>query len=173
MAGESLQTRRDWNFQLLPVHFASKILLGFATFAITSPRLLRNLDKAEPLKILNRYIPDLITAWIDEDAQKFKTMFQLTMTAAETYNLCISAFEGKYPSKKKQIRKIASLFMYAIGCAGDMAPDLAESLLDDLSTDGDNIYSDKIADFGFRILKLMDLYGIDIPPSVLNKHNGY
>lgn len=57
-----------------------RILLGFATFAITSPRLLQNLGKAEPLKI---------------------------------------------------------------------------------------------ADFGFRILKLMDLYGIDIPPSVLNKHNGY
>ena len=52
-----------------------QILLGLSIYAIASRPLVKDLGKAESLKILNIYITDLITAWIDEDDDSFKTMF--------------------------------------------------------------------------------------------------
>lgn len=83
------------------------------------------------------------------------------------------AAEEKYPSKKRQIRKLGMLYGNAVSAGGDMSPGLAETLLDDLSTDGKQIYSDKIKKFGDDLLSLIRLHGMDIPPSSLNRLNGW
>lgn len=62
-----------------------RILLGLSIYAISSRQLVKDLGKAESLSLLNIYITDLITAWIDEDDDAFKTMFDMTMTVAEAY----------------------------------------------------------------------------------------
>jgi hypothetical protein len=46
-------------------------------------------------------------------------------------------------------------------------------LLDDLSTDGDKIYSDKIATFGNRMMLLVKKYGIDIPLDKMCEVDGW
>ncbi|MEZ3551780.1 MAG: hypothetical protein K1W02_13870 [Muribaculaceae bacterium] len=150
-----------------------RILLGLSIYAISSRQLVKDLGKAESLSLLNIYITDLITAWIDEDDDAFKTMFDMTMTVAEAYIPCLMAAEEKYPSKKRQIRKLGMLYGNAVSVGGDMSPGLAETLLDDLSTDGKQIYSDKIKKFGDDLLSLIRLHGMDIPPSSLNRLNGW
>ncbi|MDE7116095.1 MAG: hypothetical protein K2O56_06700, partial [Muribaculaceae bacterium] len=42
-----------------------RILLGLSIYAISSSPLVKDIGKAESLKILNIYITDLITTWID------------------------------------------------------------------------------------------------------------
>ena len=96
-----------------------RILLGLSIYAIASRPLVKDLGKAESLKILNIYITDLITAWIDEDDDAFKTMFDMTMTVAEAYIPCLMAAEKEYPSKKRLIRKLSFLYGHAIACGGD------------------------------------------------------
>lgn len=150
-----------------------RILLGLSIFAINSGPLLQNLGKAESLKLLNIYTTDLITAWIDEDDEAFKTMFDLTMTMAEAYIPCLMGAEHEYPSKKKHLRKLAAFFSYAVATGGDMTPALAESLLDDLSTDGHELHSAKIKDFGSKLLTLLQLHGPDIPVPAINHLNGW
>lgn len=54
-----------------------------------------------------------------------------------------------------------------------MNPDLAQLLLEDLSTDGKEIYSTKIQEFGSDLLKLLQIYGLDIPIARLNHLNGW
>lgn len=150
-----------------------RILLGLSIYAISSRPLVKDLGKAESLKILNIYITDLITAWIDEDDDAFKTMFDMTTTIAEAFIPCLRAAEEEYPTKKRQIIKLSSLYGHAIGCGGDMAPALAESLLDDLSTDGKQLHSSKIQDFGNSLLTLIRLNGMDIPVPALTRLNGW
>lgn len=150
-----------------------RILLGLSIFAISSRSLVKDLGKAESLKILNIYITDLITAWIDEDDDAFKTMFDMTMTVAEAYIPCLMAAEKEYPSKNRLIRKLSSLYGHAISCGGDMAPALADSLLDNLSTDGKQLHSEKIQKFGDDLLTLIRIHGMDIPPTALSRLNGW
>lgn len=71
-------------------------------------------------------------------------MFELTVTVAEIYLPAVMAAEKKYPSKKRQLNKLAAFFSYAVATSGDMTPALAQSLLDDLSTDGHKLHSSKI-----------------------------
>lgn len=87
----------------------NRILLALSIHEIVSRPLVKDLGKAESLSILNIYIPDLITAWIDEDGGVFKTMFELTMTVAEAFMPCLIAAERRYPSKKRLLRKLAAL----------------------------------------------------------------
>ena len=150
-----------------------RILLGLSIYAIASRPLVKDLGKAESLKILNIYITDLITAWIDEDDDAFKTMFDMTMTVAEAYIPCLMAAEKEYPSKKRLIRKLGMLYANAVSAGGDMSPTLAENLLDDLTTDGKQLHSDKIKKFGDELLTLIRIHGMDIPPSALNRLNGW
>ena len=150
-----------------------RILLGLSIYAISSRSIVKNIVKAESLKILNIYITDLITTWIDEDDDSFKTMFGLTMTVAEAYIPCLMAAEEEYPSKNRLIRKLSSLYGHAISCGGDMAPALADSLLDNLSTDGKQLHSEKIQKFGDDLLTLIRIHGMDIPPSSLSRINGW
>lgn len=149
-----------------------RILLGLSIYAISSRPLVKDLGKAESLSILNIYIPDLITAWIDEDDDSFKTMFELTMTVAEAFMPCLIAAERQYPPKKGLIRKLVALYGHAVSAGGDMNPAIAEALLNDLSTDGKQIYSDKIKKFGDDLLTLIHIHGMDIPLSALNRLNG-
>lgn len=150
-----------------------RILLGLSIYAISSRSLVKDLGKAESLKILNIYITDLITAWIDEDDDAFKTMFDMTMTVAEAYIPCLMAAEREYPSKKRQIRKLGMLYGNAVSTGGDMNPAIAETLLDDLTTDGKQLHSDKIKKFGDELLTLIRIHGMDIPLSAMNRLNGW
>jgi hypothetical protein len=140
-----------------------RILLGLSIFALSSRPLLRNLDKAEALGILNIYIPGLITAWIEEDEATFEQLLPMVMTVVEGYTQAAIDAEKKYPASKKAVRMMAYLLANASGAGGDMNNDLADELLDDLTTDGKKIYSDKIKAFGIHLLVLTKNHGIDIP----------
>lgn len=150
-----------------------RILLGLSIFAIASRPLMQNLGKAEPLKLLNIYTTDLITTWIDDDYEAFKTMFDLTMTVSEAYLPAVMAAKKEYPAKTRQLNKLATFFSYAVATGGDMNPALAQTLLDDLSTDGHKLHSAKIQDFGAKLLTLLQLNGPDIPIPALNHLNGW
>ena len=145
-----------------------RILLGLAIYALSSRSLIQDLGKAKALTLLHIYIPDLITAWIDEDDEAFETMFKLTITLSEAFIPAAMAAEREYPSKKKKLRRLATFFAHATSAGGDMTEKMAEELLDDLTTDGKQIYSDKITSLGTRLLALSNRYGIDIPFSHLH-----
>lgn len=169
------QTYADWRAKLKEPDDSlfyyhpnlERILLGFAIFVLSSKPLIAKLGKAESLTLLHKYIPDLITAWIDEDEKAFETIWPLTMTVAEIYTRAAFAAADKYPSKQRQIKKLAIFYSNAAAIAGDMDETKANALLDDLSTDGNKIYSDKISAFGKDLLFLTNQYGMDIPPAKL------
>lgn len=142
-----------------------RILLSLAIFVISSRPVTAKLGKAEMLKILHLQVPDLITAWIDEEEETFEKLFPMVMTVAEGYTPAAIGAEKRYLSNKKAIRMMAYLLANAGGARGDMNQSLADELLDDLSTDGKEIYSDEIKKFGARLLVLTKNQGIDIPIS--------
>ena len=150
-----------------------RILLGLAIFVIASRPLFQKLGKAEALKILPIYVVGLISAWIDEDEENFETMFKATMTVAEAYVIAGQAFSKSYPSKAKIIRSIQNLYGVSVSIGGDMSNELAEEQLDDISTDGNQLYSDKIQALGSKILFLTRQYGFDIPPTKLQSIIGW
>lgn len=150
-----------------------RILLGLAIFSLSSGSIIRSLGKNKSLSVLNNYVTDLITAWIDEDDEAFEQIFQQTMPVAEVYMTCLVGAKNQQPSQQKEIMKLENFFSYAVGCGGDMNPELAQSLLDDLSTDGKKLYSPKIQDFGTKIFKLMQVHGSDIPIVTLKHLNGW
>ena len=80
---------------MLSQHAPFSPLLGLAIFSISSIPLVRNLGKLKSLTLLHIYTKDLITAWIDEDDDSFKSMFGLTITIAEAYFPCIIAAEKR------------------------------------------------------------------------------
>lgn len=150
-----------------------RILLGLAIYTISSGSIIKRLGKNESLALLNIYVTALITAWIYEDDDAFEQMFGLTMPVAEVYMTCLVGAKDRQPSQQRDIMKPGHFFSYAVGCGGDVNPKLAQSLLDDLSTDGQKLYSPKIQDFGAKIFKLIQIYGIDIPVATLNHLNGW
>lgn len=144
-----------------------RILLSLVTFVISSSQIASKLGKAEMLRILHVQVPDLIIAWIDEDEETFATLFQMIMIVSEGYAPAAMMAERKYATNKKAIRTMAYLFVNACGACGDMSPELADELIEDLSTDGIDIYSDKIKKFGEDLLFLTRSHGVDIPPHLL------
>lgn len=90
------------------------------------------------------------------------------MTVAEMYTRAAFAAADEYPSKQRQIKKLAIFYGNAVAIPGDMSEAKATALLDDLSTDRDQIYSGKITAFGNDLLFLTNQYGMDIPPSKLS-----
>jgi hypothetical protein len=54
-----------------------------------------------------------------------------------------------------------------------MTHSIAKELLDDLSTDGNKIYSEKIASSGTRMMLLVKQYGIDIPLDKMCEVDGW
>ena len=61
----------------------------------------------------------------------------------------------------------------ACSCGGDMNDSLADELLDDLSTDGREIYSDKIRAFALKLQLFLKRHGMDIPVRELEHLNGW
>lgn len=96
-------------------------------------------------------------------------MWPLTLTVAEIYTRAALAAADESPSKKRQIN---IFYSNAVAIAGDMDETKANELLDDLSTDGNQLYSDKITAFGNRLIFLNTQYGMDIPPSKLSQLMG-
>lgn len=127
--------------------------------------------KVLPLKILHFQVPRLITAWIDEDNETFEEEFKLVLTTAECYMIVAVPFKKEYPAQGRQIHEIMQFFSHAIPCGGDMNPALADELLDDLSTDGREIRSEKIKEFGTKLLALTKEYGLNISLLMLYKLN--
>lgn len=150
-----------------------RILLGLAIFVISTRSLRAKLGKAEMLGILHLQVPDLITYWIDENGEGFDTLFPMVMTVCEGFVPSSIAAEKRYPSSRKAIRTLAYMLGHSCGAGGDMNPCLADELLDDLSTDGHDIYSDKIKKYGENLLRLTVRHGIDIPVSEFNRLNGW
>lgn len=62
---------------------------------------------------------------------------------------------------------------HACSCGGDIDNSLADELLDDLSTDGREIYSDKIKAFAHKLQLFLKRYGMDIPVRELEHLNGW
>lgn len=87
----------------------------------------------------------------------------MVMTVAEGYTPAAISAEKKYPASKKAVRMMAYLLANVSGAGSDMNGTLADELLDDLSTDGKEIFSDKIKAFGMRLLILTKNHSIDIP----------
>lgn len=141
-----------------------RILLGLAIYVLSSRSLTDKLGKAEMYKILNLQVPDLLTAWIDEDEQSFESLFPMVMNVTDGLLLSAGGAEKQFPKSWKQIRQLISFLGNSVGLAGDMDEDLAEELLDDLSTDGEKIYSDKIRRYGDRLLFLTRRHGMDFNP---------
>ena len=77
-----------------------------AICAISSRPLIQNLGKAKNLTLFNINIPDLITAWIDENDEYFEMMFNLTITVAESLPKIIPVVQQEHPSKKRLVRKL-------------------------------------------------------------------
>ncbi|MCM1429796.1 MAG: hypothetical protein NC097_08400 [Clostridium sp.] len=124
------------------------------------------------MRLLQIYVPDLITAWIDEDEKAFETMFPLTIGVVEGYSRMAFAAAEENPSKRKQLKRLAMFLGNAVAIAGDMNEKIADKLLDDLSTDGEQIYSDEIASFGNNLRLLTNRYGVDIPIPMLQSLMG-
>jgi len=162
---ESLKSPDDSIFYYHPG--MDRILLGLAIFTISSEPMFHKLGKYKALSLLNIYVTDLITAWIDGDDEAFEQMFRMTMPVAEVFVICLTAAKKELPSNKNEFVKLANLYSYAVACGGDMASELAESLLDDISTDGKRIFSPKVKEFGDKILKLMQIHGPELSPFVI------
>lgn len=71
----------------------------------------------------------------------------MTMPVAEIYMTCLVGAKNRQPFQQREIMKLENFFSCAVGCGGDMNPELAQSLLDDLSAEGKNIFAQ---DSGFR-----------------------
>lgn len=95
------------------------------------------------------------------------------MTLSEGYMIAGKEMADKFPAKQKTIKQLTIFLGNAVANAEGMSPDKAEELLDDHSTDGEQIYSDKIQAFGNNLLHLTTQYGIDIPYPILTHLNGW
>ena len=62
---------------------------------------------------------------------------------------------------------------HSCSCGGDIDNSLADELLNDLSTDGREIYSEKIRAFALKLQLLVKRYGMDIPVRGLERLNGW
>lgn len=122
-----------------------RIVLGCAMYQIASRPLLVKLGKAESLTIINIYINDMITAWIDDDGENFDLVFNHLMTLMETFNLASFAMQKRYPGKKNVINQLQYTFSFWVAVAGDIGEERANELLDDITTDGHRIESEKIS----------------------------
>lgn len=92
-------------------------------------------------------------------------MFPQTIKIDEIYMRAAFAAADEYHSKSRQIKKLVIFFGNAMAIAGDMSEEKANNLLEDLSTDGKSLYSDKIATIANKLLFLTNQYGMDIPDS--------
>lgn len=100
-------------------------------------------------------------------------MFNFTITVSESLVKILPVALQEHPSKKSQIRKLIYFFGSAVASGGDMTQKQADALLDDLTTDGNQIYPEKIEEFGTKLFHLHKLYGENIPYYDLNRLNAW
>ncbi len=74
------------------------------------------------------------------------------------------AFSSQHPGLKKVIRDLQNTFCYWTSVAGDMSAEKADELLDDISTDGKRIDSEKIAQLVKRIQPIVVSRGLELDP---------
>ncbi|MDD2954480.1 MAG: hypothetical protein PHC95_15245 [Parabacteroides sp.] len=139
-----------------------RIILGCAMYQIASRPLMSKLGKAESLTVINIYINDTITAWIDEDGEAFDSTFGGLMTLMQAFFISSQAMIKRYPAKKKIINLLQSTFAYWVPIAGDINEERADELLDSVETDGQRIFSDKISKLVERIQPIVAREGIDM-----------
>lgn len=87
----------------------------------------------------------MITAWIDDDGENFDLVFNRLVTSMEAFNLASFAMQKKYSGKKKVINQLQYTFTFWVAVAGDIGEERANELLDDITTDGHRIESEKIS----------------------------
>ena len=97
----------------------------------------------------------------------------MVMKVAETYVPSAMTAEKRFPSNKKAIRSMILMLDHACSCGGDKNDSLTDELLVDLSTDGREIYSNKIKAFALKLQLLVKRYGMDIPVRELEHLNGW
>lgn len=148
---------------LLLSPFVVSIILGLAMYAIASRPYINKLGKAESLKLYHIYINEMVTDWIDE-ADGFEYLFTTLMTLSEVFPYVTQEFASQHPGLRKVIRNLQYTFCYWTAVAGDMNEKKAEELLDDISTDGKRIDSEKIAELVKRIQPIVISKGLELEP---------
>ena len=141
-----------------------RIILGLAMYAIASRPYMNQLGKAEALTIYNLYINEMVTEWIDE-TDGFEYLFTTLMTLSDAFPYASQGFASQHPGLRKVIRNLQYTFCYWTSVAGDMSQEKADELLDDISTDGKRIDSEKIAQLVKRIQPVVISKGMELSPS--------
>ena len=141
-----------------------RIILGLSMYAIASRPYISKLGKAESLTIYNRYINEMVTEWIDE-TDGFEFLFTTLMTLSDAFLYAGQGFANQHPGLKKVIRNLQYTFCYWTSVAGDMRQEKADELLDDISTDGKRIDSEKIAQLVKRIQPVVIGKGMELSPN--------
>lgn len=140
-----------------------RIILGLAMYAIASRSYMNKLGKAESLSLLNNYINEMVTVWIDE-TDGFEYLFTTLMTLSDAFPIITQGFASQHPGLRKVIRNLQYTFCYWTSVAGDMNEEKADELLDDISTDGKRIDSEKIAQLVKRIQPIVISKGMELGP---------
>ena len=140
-----------------------RIILGLTMYAIASRPYISKLGKAESLTIFNIYINEMVTAWIDE-TEAFEYPFTTLMTLSDAFPYASQALATQHPGLRKVIRHLQDTFCYWTAVAGDMSQKKADELLDDISTDGKRIDSEKIAQLVKRIQPIVTGKGMELTP---------
>ena len=138
-----------------------RIILGLSMYDIASRPYLLKSNKIKMMSVYNKLIAELVTAWIDE-SEEFKFLFTTMMTTSETFGYACQGLLSEHPGLKKTIHALLSTFFFWVGAAGDMNEDTAEELLDDISTDGRRISSDKISQLIKRLQPTVISKGIEM-----------
>ncbi len=126
------------------------IILGLAMYEIASRPLRFQLKKGKEISLYSIYINEMITAWIDDDAEAFEFPFTALMTLCETYGFVCQGLEQRHPGHRKLYRNLLCTFFFWVPMGTIIDDANLETLLDDITTDGKTIYSDKIAQIGKR-----------------------
>ena len=141
-----------------------RIILGLTMYAIASRPYMNQLGKAEALTIYNSYINEMVTEWIDE-TDGFEYLFTTLMTLSDAFPYASQGFASQHPELRKVICNLQYTFCYWTSVAGDMSQEKADELLDDISTDGKRIDSEKIAQLVKRIQPIVISKGMELSPS--------
>ena len=141
-----------------------RIILGLTMYAIASRPYISKLGKAESLTIYNFYINELVTEWIDE-TDGFEYLFTTLMTLSDAFPYASQGFASQHPGLRKVICNLQYTFCYWTSVAGDMSQEKADELLDDISTDGKRIDSEKIAQLVKRIQPIVISKGMELSPA--------
>ena len=140
-----------------------RIILGLAMYAIASRPYISKLGKAESLSLYNLYINEMVTDWIDE-TDGFEYLFTTLMTLSDAFPYVTQEFASQHPGLRKVIRNLQYTFSYWTAVAGDMSEERADELLDDISTDGKRIDSEKIGLLIKRIQPIVISKGFELTP---------